>query len=207
MIDANFFIFLLLFVVRLDAVLHVVRNLLIVVVRLEVEESTVTLLGRRIVRIAADEDPLCGGAGQVREGDQGQFAGEVALFLALEALGDEAAAAVEDVAPLVLERELAFPLVENVLDGQRDVILEAGAVTHVVQAFGRQRSVALAALDHGLGIGEEDLGVADVVPGRLRVRVVAALVQALADLEAVERTVGIVDVLVQLVEEGILVRG
>ena len=66
---------------------------------------------------------------------------------------------------MAFEGELDLALMGNIFQRGHDVVGECGPVTDVVQGLLRRGGIALSALGKGLGIVQQDLRIADVVPG------------------------------------------
>ena len=158
--------------------------------------------GRRAPGQRTQEDPLGLGTGKIHQGNQGEFLSHAA-FLNRRSIGRvvESTATGKDIGPAVLEGELHFPLVNHVVEVEFHIILEAGTVTNIIQVLGCIGSVALTALHLSLSVGEVHLGDSHVVPGSGRSLGVHALVNTFEDLEAIEGTVRVIHIHIQLEEE------
>ena len=158
--------------------------------------------GRRAPGQRTQEDPLGLGTGKIHQGNQGEFLSHAA-FLNRRSIGRvvESTATGKDIGPAVLEGELHFPLVNHVVEVEFHIILEAGTMADSIQVLCGKRGIALFALYLGFCIGEIHFGDSHVVPGSDRRLGVHALVNALENLEAIEGTVGVVHIHIQLEEE------
>lgn len=89
--------------------------------------------------------------------------GVLAVRAALE-VAEVRAAAPERVALMAFEGELDLALVEDVLQREGDIVGKCCPVTDVVQGLLRLGGTAFSALGIGLGVVEQNLRVADIVP-------------------------------------------
>ena len=112
----------------------------------EAQGSAVVLeMGSGAVRERTEEDVLGRRTTQVHEGNQGELMADGTLFDGRRIVGIvESPAAIQDIAPLVLHGEFHFPLVKDILQGERDIVREQ------MNMKLRERMLSLLAKDAGV---------------------------------------------------------
>ena len=120
--------------------------------------------GKRVFRIEdrADEKILWRTAGEVQHRSQGIFRSQRCRVVAFV---EESAAPVHRIELVILESELQFTLMKDIVYRKFDIILERGPMAYIVQILLCIRILSGSfRLDNSLTIGQQNLGVAQIIP-------------------------------------------